>query len=83
MADENPDASEFDPQNPDPANTPGLEPGGGVAPGDTPPAETSVGGPQHEPPQRRSAGALVAIVIAVVVALMVSGGLLVRAIGLF
>jgi cobalamin biosynthesis Mg chelatase CobN len=27
--------------DPDPSNTPGLEPGGGVAPGDTPPGEAS------------------------------------------
>lgn len=54
-----------------------------MAPGDTPPAETAVGGPQHEPPQRRSVGALVAIAIAVIVVLVVAVGLIVRAIGLF
>lgn len=82
MTDNDPDASRFDPQNPDPANTAGLEPGGGVAPGDTPPAETSVGGPHHEPPQRRSVGALVAMGIVVIVIMVVAIGLLVRAAGL-
>ena len=30
--------------DPQPENTPGLEPGGGVAPGDTPPGEASTSG---------------------------------------
>lgn len=32
------------PTDPDPDNTPGLEPGGGVRPGDTPPGEASTSG---------------------------------------
>jgi hypothetical protein len=32
------------PTDPDPDNTPGLEPGGGVTPGDTPPVEASTSG---------------------------------------
>jgi Family of unknown function (DUF6480) len=32
------------PTDPDPDNTPGLEPGGGVMPGDTPPVEASTSG---------------------------------------
>jgi hypothetical protein len=42
------------PPDPDPANTPGVEPGGGVAPGDTPPdsAQTSAT-PNPDPPARQ------------------------------
>jgi hypothetical protein len=36
--------------DPDPANTPGLEPGGGVAPGDTPPGESSTSGAAFQEP---------------------------------
>jgi hypothetical protein len=83
MTDKDSDDSRFDPQNPDPASTAGLEPGGGVAPGDIPPAETAVGGPQHEPPQRRSIGAMIAIGLAVLVVIVVAAGLIERAFGLF
>jgi hypothetical protein len=64
--------------NPEPSTTPGLEPGGGVAPGDTPPIEASTpgltGDSQHTPEQRGLAlpfGAIV--IILVVVALIVIG----------
>ena len=42
------------PPDPDPANTPGVEHGGGVAPGDTPPdsAQTSAT-PNPDPPARQ------------------------------
>lgn len=36
--------------DPDPDETPGLEPGGGVAPGDTPPAESSTSGASDRQP---------------------------------
>ncbi|MBB2923388.1 DUF6480 family protein [Cellulomonas cellasea] len=38
------------PTDPDPENTPGLEPGGGVMPGDTPPGEASTSGVSHQEP---------------------------------
>ena len=61
------------PPDPDPANTPGVEPGGGVAPGDTPPdsAQTSgVSEPEPRPRHRlRPATVIGLIAIAVLVLL--------------
>ncbi|ORB74148.1 DUF6480 family protein [Mycobacterium scrofulaceum] len=42
------------PPNPDPVLTPGLEPGGGVSPGATPPAAPQTSGvAEHQPPATR------------------------------
>lgn len=59
--------------DPDPETTTGLEPGGGVPPGETPPAESSMSGagPQetHNPPKGWAKAPLTLIlVLAVVVA---------------
>ncbi|GGW43876.1 MULTISPECIES: DUF6480 family protein [Streptomyces] len=59
--------------DPDPDRTTGLEPGGGVPPGETPPAESSMpeAGPQetHNPPKGWAKGPLtVILVLAVLVA---------------
>lgn len=48
----------FPSTDPQPEQTPGLEPGGGVSPGDTPPGESSTtGGVKREQPDLPSAGA--------------------------
>ncbi|MFD7711355.1 DUF6480 family protein [Streptomyces sp. NPDC059785] len=54
--------------DPDPRNTPGLDPGGGVPPGETPPAESSMpeAGPRHDPPHGWSKLPLTLIMIVVV-----------------
>lgn len=55
--------------DPDPDSTPGLEPGGGVAPGDTPPGESSTSGAAFQEPDlpgRRTNWAVYGIVGAVV-----------------
>ncbi|MFF1298327.1 MULTISPECIES: DUF6480 family protein [unclassified Streptomyces] len=56
--------------DPEPRRTPGLEPGGGVAPGETPPAEGGTHGISHpEPPElRKGWGAMPLTLIMVVVA---------------
>lgn len=59
-------------QNPDPQEdkVTGLEPGGGVPPGETPPAEGSVGavqGHDEHGPRKGATGAWLAVTIAVVV----------------
>ncbi|WP_114257225.1 DUF6480 family protein [Streptomyces sp. Go-475] len=59
--------------DPEPERTTGLEPGGGVPPGETPPAESSMpeAGPQetHNPPKGWAKGPMaLIIVLAVLVA---------------
>ncbi|ORM30587.1 DUF6480 family protein [Williamsia sp. 1135] len=68
----------FEPQNPEPNDTAGLEAGGSVTPGDTPPAETGVGGPNHEPPQRGRALPIIVISVAVFLVLIIAVGLFSR-----
>lgn len=70
-------------QNPDPAEIAGLEPGGGVQPGDTPPVSTSAAGPTHAPPQRTRTPAVVIFVTIAVLVLLVVVGLVGRMAGLF
>ena len=43
--------------DPDPDSTPGLEPGGSVTPGDTPPGESSTSGASDRQPRTGSTGA--------------------------
>jgi hypothetical protein len=58
--------------DPDPLNTPGLEPGGGVPPGETPPGESAISGvSHHEEPPGRVITPVALIAIAVVVGLVV------------
>ncbi|MBW4781393.1 hypothetical protein KZO37_18690 [Rhodococcus fascians] len=70
-------------QNPEPDETAGLEAGGSVTPGDTPPAETAVGGPNHEPPQRSRVMPIVVVVLVALLAIVIAGGLIGRVVGLF
>lgn len=53
------------PPDPDPGRTPGLEPGGGVAPGSTPPDSAQTSGlsePQPHPRRRLTFGTIISIV---------------------
>lgn len=63
------------PPDPDPARTPGLEPGGGVAPGATPPDSAQTSGlAEPEPrPRRRLRPATVVGLIALVVLVLIFG----------
>ncbi|MFH8886317.1 DUF6480 family protein [Streptomyces californicus] len=58
--------------DPDPRNTPGLEPGGGVSPGDTPPGESSTS--EAGPRQETSKGwAMAPLIVILTVAALVAG----------
>ncbi|CAL9553422.1 hypothetical protein SUDANB95_04446 [Actinosynnema sp. ALI-1.44] len=62
------------PPDPDPATTPGLEPGGGVAPGDTPPdSGSTTSGLTHHEPQPSRARNIIALVIVLIMTVMVVG----------
>ncbi|GAA2720982.1 DUF6480 family protein [Cellulomonas aerilata] len=69
------------PTDPDPENTPGLEPGNGVNPGDTPPGEASTSGNTFREPKLPSSGANKAVyvgifaVVALVIVMLVGYGL--------
>lgn len=61
--------------DPDPDETPGLQPGGGVWPGDTPPAAESTANAHYQRPAAddRKLSMVLMIVLGVVVALIVIG----------
>jgi len=62
--------------DPQPENTPGLEPGNSVAPGDTPPGEASTSGNTHREPDLPSKGLNLGIGIVLVAAMAVTALLL-------
>lgn len=73
--------------NPDPGETPGLQPGGSVDPGDTPPIEASTpgltGDSQHTPAQRGLALPFGAIVVILTVVALIVVGLVGKMAGFF
>lgn len=58
------------PPDPDPARTPGLEPGGGVAPGETPPDSGQTSGLSHPQPMPSRKGPIITLVAVLVVTLL-------------
>lgn len=58
--------------DPDPSTTTGLEPGGGVPPGETPPGEAATSGLSHQQdPPGRAVGTIALVCIGVLVLLIV------------
>ncbi|GAA3640826.1 hypothetical protein C8D88_103257 [Lentzea atacamensis] len=58
------------PPDPDPQRTPGLEPGGGVRPGDTPPESGQTSGLSHReptPPKATTGRVVIALIMVLVV----------------
>ena len=58
------------PPDPDPARTPGLEPGGGVAPGETPPDSGQTSGLSHPQPMPSRRGPIITLVAVLVITLL-------------
>ncbi len=60
--------------DPQPETTTGLEPGGGLPPGEMPPAESSISGVTHqEAPPGRSLTRVALVALAVLILLVVAG----------
>jgi hypothetical protein len=60
------------PTDPDPDNTPGLEAGNGVIPGDTPPIEASTSGNAHREPDLPSARTNKLVYVAILAVVLIS-----------
>jgi hypothetical protein len=60
------------PTDPDPENTPGLEPGNGVMPGDTPPGEASTSGNTFREPKLPSSGTNKAVLIGILAVVLIA-----------
>ncbi|NUT48164.1 MAG: hypothetical protein HOV94_12770 [Saccharothrix sp.] len=58
------------PPDPDPARTPGLEPGGGVSPGETPPDSGQTSGLSHPQPMPSRRGPVLTLVIVLIVTVL-------------
>ncbi|XVV06382.1 DUF6480 family protein [Actinosynnema sp. CA-248983] len=69
------------PPDPDPARTPGLEPGGGVAPGDTPPESGQTSGLSHHEPQPSRARNIAALVVVLAITIIAVGFIVAQIMG--
>ncbi|ONI79989.1 hypothetical protein ALI144C_25085 [Actinosynnema sp. ALI-1.44] len=70
------------PPDPDPNRTPGLEPGGGVRPGDTPPDSGSVSGLSHPQPMPGRTGPILTYIIVGLIAVCAVGLVIAQLVGL-
>ncbi|WP_414938209.1 DUF6480 family protein [Amycolatopsis sp. cmx-11-51] len=68
---------------PEPKDVPGLEPGGSVTPGDTPPDAGQTSGLSHPQPIPSRLPSIITIVVIGVLVLGVAGFFIVRALDLF
>ena len=70
--------------NPEPAETTGLDSGGGVPPGETPPSAAGTSSAHYQPPTAGGRGLSVALVVALgIVVLLIVVGFVGKLLGLF
>ncbi|WP_433271904.1 DUF6480 family protein [Actinosynnema sp. CS-041913] len=69
------------PPDPDPARTPGLEPGGGVAPGDTPPESGQSSGLSHREPMPSRGRNIAALIVVLIITVMALGFVVAQVMG--
>ncbi|MFF7450140.1 MULTISPECIES: DUF6480 family protein [unclassified Streptomyces] len=63
--------------DPEPRQSPGLQPGAGVPPGETPPGESGISGISHpEPPELRKGWGAMPITVIMVMVVLVAIGLI-------
>lgn len=83
MASSSPPPEQGPQPGPDPEDTPGLEPGGGVPPGETPPAEGGLSGLSHQEKGPNRPATYLTLVLLAILTAAIAGFIAGHTLGLF